>query len=176
MSGNLTKSSVPLSQETILQIATDRNPRVKVPVGTLHPIPPKRAVEAFGPYKAAICAAAQKYKVPAAVLAGLLWTESQYNPRAKSSAGAEGIAQFEPPTAAAYQVDPWDPGSAIPGAAKLLADLCKQLGRWEYAIAGYNWGGGRVTDVIKGKRWLPPETYWYVLNVLNAAAFFSKEV
>src|SRR5439155_27143456 len=47
--------------------------------------------------------------------------ESGFNPSAVSPAGAIGIAQFEPSTAAALGINPWDPVQSLQGAARLMA-------------------------------------------------------
>ena len=49
-----------------------------------------------------IASAAQRYNVSATLLAAQLYQESKFNPFAVSRAGAQGIAQFMPGTAAAY--------------------------------------------------------------------------
>lgn len=70
--------------------------------------------------------------------------ESGFNKRAKSPAGAEGIAQFMPGTAAAEHVDPWNPRSALRGAARLDAKLIHQTGSYRKALAAYNAGPGNI--------------------------------
>jgi len=81
---------------------------------------------------------------PASFLAAILQQESGYNPNAISPTGAEGIAQFEPGTAASNGVSPFDPTSAIPGAANLLAQYHSLFGSWSLAAAAYNAGVGAV--------------------------------
>ena len=81
---------------------------------------------------------------PAPLLAAILYNESRFQPDVVSSAGAEGIAQFMPATAAANGVDPFDPSSAIPGAADLLAQFHAAFGSWTDAVAAYAAGGGAV--------------------------------
>ena len=81
---------------------------------------------------------------PASLLAAILYNESRFQPDVVSSAGAEGIAQFMPATAAASGVEPFDPSSAIPGAAKLLAQFHAAFGSWTDAVAAYAAGGGAV--------------------------------
>jgi soluble lytic murein transglycosylase-like protein len=49
-----------------------------------------------------------------------------------------------PATAAASGVEPFDPSSAIPGAAKLLAQFHAAFGSWTDAVAAYAAGGGAV--------------------------------
>jgi len=94
--------------------------------------------------------------------------ESGFNPKAGSPAGAQGIAQFMPQTAQGLGVDPWDPASALPGAAKLMKGyLDKYGGDWGKALAAYNAGPGNV-DKYGG---VPPfdETQTYVKNILGGA-------
>ena len=53
--------------------------------------------------------ASAKSGTPASLLAAILFNESRFEPDVVSSAGAEGIAQFMPATAAANGVDAFDP-------------------------------------------------------------------
>lgn len=110
--------------------------------------------------------AAQTHNVPPVLLSALLKQESGFNPRAQSSAGAQGIAQFMPATARGRGVNPWDPMSAIMGAAKYLADgLLRYRGDISKALAAYNAGFGAV-DRYQG---VPPykETQHYVKNIMS---------
>src|SRR5258707_7588688 len=69
--------------------------------------------------------------------------ESGFNAGAGSPAGAVGIAQFMPGTAANLGVNPYDPSSALPGAARMMAGLASQFGGdYRKALAAYNAGGG----------------------------------
>ncbi len=80
-------------------------------------------------FRAPLLQAAAHWNVSAALLAAQLMAESNFNPFATSSAGAEGIAQFIPSTAAAYGLDdPFDPVEAIEAQAHLMSDLIGQLG------------------------------------------------
>jgi hypothetical protein len=109
--------------------------------------------------------AAARWSVSAALLAAQLMAESNFNPFAVSAAGAQGIAQFMPGTAAAYGLtDPFDPVAAIDAQAHLMSDLIRQLGSPELALAGYNAGPGAV----EGCRCIPPypETRAYVTRIL----------
>lgn len=99
--------------------------------------------------------------------------ESGFNPWAVSPAGAEGIAQFMPATAASMGVNPWDPTSALYGAARLMAQLSNQFGgNYAMALAGYNAGPGAVQYAINagGNNWyyyLPTETRNYVAIIMG---------
>ena len=103
-----------------------------------------------GGYGQTIQKAAEQYDIPVGILAALLEQESAYRPdiisgKTKSSAGALGIAQFLPGTAAQMGVDPLDPESAIPGAAKYLRHLMDTYGfDLKTAIYAYNAGPGTV--------------------------------
>src|SRR5438445_8624770 len=67
--------------------------------------------------------------LPVEFLTRLIWRESSFRPGAVSSAGAQGIAQFMPGTAAERGLaDPFDPAQAIPASAHLLADLHRRFG------------------------------------------------
>lgn len=70
--------------------------------------------------------------------------ESGYNPCAGSPAGAQGIAQIMPATAASWKVDPFNPQQALDVAARKMAVYERQLGSYELALAAYNAGPGAV--------------------------------
>lgn len=99
--------------------------------------------------------------------------ESGFNPYAHSPAGAEGIAQFEPATAAGLGIDPWDPVQALQGAANLMARYQQDYGGdYAKALAAYNGGSGRLNYAIRncGPAWLscePQETQHYVHVILG---------
>jgi soluble lytic murein transglycosylase-like protein len=125
------------------------------------------AVPSFVPsrFREPLAAAATRWNVSAALLGAQLLAESNFNPFAVSPAGAQGIAQFMPATAAAYGLhDPFDPVAAIDAQAHLMSDLIRQLGSPELALAGYNAGPGAV----EGCRCIPPypETQAYVTRIL----------
>jgi hypothetical protein len=98
-----------------------------------------------GRFRAALLRAAARWNVSAALLAAQLMAESNFNPYASSPAGAQGIAQFIPSTAAAYGLsDPFDPEAAIEAQAHLMSDLLRQFGDPALALAAYNAGPGAV--------------------------------
>lgn len=83
-------------------------------------------------------------------LAATLLQESAFDPAAISAAGAVGIAQFTAPTAREYGVDPWEPRSAIGGAARVLAAYVYDYrdraddDPYALALAAYNAGPAAV--------------------------------
>ena len=109
--------------------------------------------------------AASKWNVSAALLAGQLMAESNFDPFAESPVGAEGIAQFMPGTAASYGLaDPFDPVEAIDAQAHLMSDLIHQFGSPELALAAYNAGPAPV----EACHCVPaiPETSAYVARIM----------
>ena len=110
--------------------------------------------------------AAQYNSLPAGFLARLLWTESGFNSAATSSAGAMGVAQFMPQTAAERGLaNPRDPFPAIYHAARLLAELQRQFGNLGLAAAAYNAGSVKLAKWLQGTSPLPLETRLYVMAV-----------
>lgn len=120
-------------------------------------------------FRAPILRAATHWNVSAALLAAQLMAESSFDPYAGSAAGAQGIAQFMPSTAAAYGLhDPFDPEEAIDAEAHLMSDLIRQLGSPQLALAAYNAGPAQV----EACNCIPPipETQAYVTRILALLA------
>ena len=99
-----------------------------------------------GPYKAEIDAAAAKYGIDPALLRGLIHQESNFNPSAGSPAGAQGLCQLMPGTAAALGcTNPLDPAQSIDAGAKYLRQQLDAFGGdVSKALAAYNAGPGAV--------------------------------
>ncbi|WP_331718618.1 NlpC/P60 family protein (plasmid) [Streptomyces sp. NBC_00289] len=110
------------------------------------------------------------------LLGALLTQESGFNPKASSPVGAEGVAQFMPSTWENHGIDGnsdgkrdvWDPGDAIPSAAKYLCDIAKDVkgvpgNAQSNMLAAYNAGSGAV----KKYGGVPPykETQNYVRSI-----------
>jgi soluble lytic murein transglycosylase-like protein len=126
------------------------------------------------PFGDLITAAAKKHGIDPALLAGLVKTESNFNPNAQSYAGAKGLTQLMDATARGLGVtNSFDPQQALEGGAKFLGGLLKQFkGDERLALAAYNAGPGAVQK-FGG---IPPyeETQRYVPKVLAAAAQFRR--
>jgi hypothetical protein len=119
-----------------------------------------------GPYQPVIDASAAKYGIDPAWLTRLLHQENGFRPTGTSPAGAQGIAQFMPGTAARYGVNVNDPSSSIDGAAHYLSDNLKMFGGNQgLATAAYNWGEGNVQKWLKSGGGVPKETQQYVSNI-----------
>ncbi|KQP04860.1 hypothetical protein ASF28_18690 [Methylobacterium sp. Leaf99] len=116
-------------------------------------------------------AAAQQHGVAIDFFKRLIRQESGYNRYAVSFAGAQGIAQFMPGTAAMMGLDdPFDPAKALPKSAELLALLHRRLGNQGLAAAAYNAGEGRVRAWLSGQGGLPLETRNYVRAITGRDA------
>jgi soluble lytic murein transglycosylase-like protein len=127
--------------------------------GTLPAFVPAR----FAP---AIARAAQRWSVSGALLGAQLYEESHFNPFARSAAGALGIAQFMPATAAGYGLaDPFDAERAIDAQAHLMRDLLRSFASVPLALAAYNAGAARVHAC--GCVPPVPETESYVADILG---------
>ena len=102
-----------------------------------------------------------------------IYAESGFDPNASSPAGAVGIAQFEPGTAAGLGINPYDPIQALSGAARLMASYAIQYnGDYAKALAAYNAGGGNLQYAIStcGAGWLncvPAETQNYIYKIMG---------
>lgn len=109
-------------------------------------------------------------RLSAAFLTRILWQESRLHSDALSPKGAEGVAQFMPPTARERGLtDPREPGPAIAAAGRLLADLRLRFGNLGLAAAGYNAGAARVEKWLRAESGLPAETRAYVRIVTGRA-------
>ena len=111
-------------------------------------------------------AAARKYKVDPKLVAAVAEVESNGNQNAVSSAGAIGVMQLMPDTAASLGVDPYNKQQNVEGGAKYLRQMLDTFGGdTKKAVAAYNAGPGAVKDYGG----VPPykETQNYVNKVLD---------
>lgn len=117
------------------------------------------------PWAGAIESAAREEGVDRRLLASVVWAESGFRPEARSPAGAIGLAQLMPGTAAALGVDALQPYENLRGGARYLASMIRRFGSVELGLAAYNAGPGRVESAGG----IPdlPETRAYVSRVLS---------
>jgi len=160
---------LPAEGETrTLQLKADATLPILVRAASL----PAQAMPATGPVrdvtevKRMAREAAAAHAVPIDYFLRLIKQESGFNERAVSRAGAQGIAQFMPTTAAIRGLkNPFDPAEALPKSAAFLSELTRRFGNIGLAAAAYNGGPGRVANWLAGKGNLPLETRSYVLAI-----------
>ncbi|KAF0675200.1 lytic transglycosylase domain-containing protein [Profundibacterium mesophilum] len=116
-----------------------------------------------GPYLKLARAAARRNGVPEELFLRLVQQESGWNARARSRAGAIGLAQLMPGTARELRVDPTLPGQNLEGGAIYLKQQYDRFKDWRLALAAYNAGPGAVQRYGG----IPPysETRNYVLKI-----------
>ncbi|WP_298240721.1 transglycosylase SLT domain-containing protein [uncultured Bradyrhizobium sp.] len=115
--------------------------------------------------------AAEASGIPVPFFARLLWQESRFKSDEVSQAGAQGVAQFMPETAAEVGLDdPFDPMKALPASAKFLRKLRDDFGNLGLAAAAYNAGPGRVQKWLAKESELPRETRDYVRIITGTKA------
>ncbi|MBR0738034.1 lytic transglycosylase domain-containing protein [Bradyrhizobium liaoningense] len=142
-------------------------------------IEPPRAIEpvAEGPVSPtdkfchALREAAEASGIPVPFFARLIWQESRFKSNEVSHAGAQGVAQFMPGTAAEVGLDdPFDPMKALPASAKFLRKLRDDFGNLGLAAAAYNAGPGRIQKWLAKESELPRETRDYVRIITGTRA------
>ncbi len=122
-------------------------------------------------YAVRTIAAAERYDLDARLVVALVAVESSWHPEAVSPAGARGLGQLMPGTAAGLGVDADDGEANLEGTVRHLRGLLDRYARfapqarYERALAGYNAGAGAV-DRYGG---VPPyaETRAYVRRVIG---------
>jgi transglycosylase-like protein with SLT domain/uncharacterized protein DUF4124 len=128
------------------------------------PLPGARSGEEYRP---AIWRAALTHGVRPELVYAVASVESNFNPRAVSAKGAQGLMQLMPETAARFGVaDPWDPVENIVGGVRYLRYLLDMFGGDQrLALAAYNAG----ENAVQATRTIPPyeETRAYVAKVLR---------
>jgi soluble lytic murein transglycosylase-like protein len=112
-------------------------------------------------------AASDRHQVDADLVASVIRAESNFNPRALSPKGAQGLMQLMPGTASRLGVDdPFHPEANIDGGTRYLRELLLQYnGDVVKALAAYNAGPKRVEQY----RGVPPyrETHAYVARIIR---------
>jgi hypothetical protein len=110
---------------------------------------------------------ADKHEMDWRLVAAVVRAESNFNPRAVSRKGAQGLMQLMPATARLYRVsDPYDPAQNIDAGIRHLKMLVARYpGNLEWVLAAYNSGEQNVQKY----RGIPPfpETRSYVKKVLQ---------
>lgn len=95
----------------------------------------------------------------------IIASESGGDPNAVSPAGAVGLMQLMPGTAADLGVDPWDPEQNIEGAVRYLSIMLSTFGSIDLALVAYNAGPGFAQRYLDGRVELGAETRSFLIRV-----------
>jgi soluble lytic murein transglycosylase-like protein len=115
-----------------------------------------------------LTAFAAEHRVPADLVRAVVAAESAGNPRAVSPAGAIGLMQLMPGTAASLGVDPWQPRENLRGGITYLGSLLRAFdGNTRLALIAYNAGPQHAREVRAGRAVAYRETRQY-LAVIGA--------
>ena len=131
------------------------------------PPPAAAAPPSADPIQQAVADASRQHQVDPDFIHSVIRAESNYNPRAVSPKGAQGLMQLMPRTAAQLGVvHPFDPAANVQGGTAYLRQLLEQYhGDPVKALAAYNAGPERVARYGG----IPPfpETEAYVARVIR---------
>jgi hypothetical protein len=127
-----------------------------------------------------VAEAAAEHQLDPALLNGMIWVESRFDPKAKSPAGARGLMQLMPSTAAYLakrmgesSARAYDPEFNVRAGALYLAEMKKKFGDEQLAVAAYHAGPGNVKKWVDSGQDFPEYSDAYVAKVMEARARFS---
>ena len=146
------KSEIAIPLNWVREIRTIADP---VPIA---PVPQMAAVdeniENQFEYSDLVLSLSKKHDVDWKLVAAVMKAESNFNPRAVSPKGAQGLMQLMPATARFYRVtDPYDPIQNIDAGVRHLKMLMNRFpGKLDLVLAAYK-SGERTVDHFKG---IPP--------------------
>jgi len=159
------QAAVPATPETIAVYAS-----------VLHGINPKLPSWQSRDLARRVLVNAERWRLDANMLVAVVTVESRWHTHAVSRAGAIGLGQLMPGTAAGLGVNPRNAGENLSGAARYLSGLMRRFGANHYSLvfAAYN-AGPKAVAQYGG---IPPfyETENYVVRVLDAWRHLSKIV
>lgn len=124
------------------------------------------AVPGLAALDADLTAFAAEHRVPADLVRAVVAAESAGNPRAVSPAGAIGLMQLMPGTAASLGVDPWQPRENLRGGITYLGSLLRAFdGDTRLALIAYNAGPQHAREVRAGRAVAYRETRAYLAAI-----------
>ncbi len=134
----------------------------------------KKADQYISDYDDIILSAARRFGIEPALIKAIIKSESDFDHRAVSTAGARGLMQLMPHTATEMNVsDPMDPEENIFGGARYLSILLRHFRNISLAVAAYN-AGPKNVEYFKG---IPPfpETIGFVKRVMRYYRIYKSQ-
>ena len=124
--------------------------------------------------------AASEHELDPSLINAMIWVESRFQPRAKSPAGARGLMQLMPATAAylakrmgEHNARAYDPEFNIRAGSLYLAQMLDKFGDERLAVAAYHAGPGNVKRWVEAGEAFPDYSDAYVAKVMDARARFE---
>jgi soluble lytic murein transglycosylase-like protein len=134
----------------------------------------KRPVEYIREYEGIIKQASRRFRVEPSLIKAVIKAESDFDHRAVSGKGAQGLMQLMPHTADAMEVgDPFNPEENIYGGTRYLSLMLERFkNNKRLALAAYNAG----PESVKDYRGIPPfpETRTFIKRVLDYYRQYSS--
>ena len=149
-------------------VANARNERPQIPVARIPAIPMEAASGPQCPiptiFRPAFERAARDTHLPLALLTAVARVESEFQPHARSAAGARGLLQVMPTTAEELELDVDHPVENVLAGSRYLRLLFDQFKSSDLALAAYNAG---PTAVARSGGAPSGETLTYVADVTS---------
>ena len=127
-----------------------------------------------------VAEAASEHGLDVDLINAVIWVESRFDPDAKSPAGARGLMQLMPATAAALAKQmgersphAYDPEFNVRAGALYLAEMIEKFGEERYAVAAYHAGPGNVKRWLEAGQAFPDYSETYVAKVMDARSRFE---
>ncbi|PRP96338.1 lytic transglycosylase domain-containing protein [Enhygromyxa salina] len=124
--------------------------------------------------------AASEHGVDPVLINAVIWVESRFDPQAKSPAGARGLMQLMPATAAYLakrmgerSAHAYDPKFNVRAGSLYLAEMLAKFGDEQKAVAAYHAGPGNVKRWLEAGETFPDYSQTYVAKVMEARARFE---
>ncbi|MBF0271983.1 MAG: lytic transglycosylase domain-containing protein [Magnetococcales bacterium] len=157
-------SSTPISMPQGFRSGVVTHAKTRAPADPTHKIPDKME---GGNYDQIIKRASERYGVDPDLIRSVIQVESSFNPKAVSPAGAQGMMQLMPGTAAELGVkNPFNAEENIMGGTLYLSRLLDRYdGNVRSALAAYNWGMGNLERQPAAA--MPGETRRYVSRIMG---------
>lgn len=127
-----------------------------------------------------VAQAATEHGIDPDLINAVIWVESRFDPAAKSPAGARGLMQLMPATAAylakqlgEHNPRAYDPAFNVRAGALYLAEMIEKFGDERHAVAAYHAGPGNVKRWLEAGEAFPDYSDTYVAKVMDARSRFE---